>query len=90
MKNTKGDHSNWKLGFALYTFSNMSFPQQLEYADSAGIKYVEGYSFAKAGVELKDSLLMNLSPTSINQLKVQIRKKGFKMQSIYNWWQNVS
>jgi sugar phosphate isomerase/epimerase len=82
-KKSKGDPSNWKLGLALYTFSNMSFPQQLDYADSAGIKYVEGFTFAKAGIELKDSLLMNLSPSGVQQLKAKLNQKGFKMESIY-------
>ena len=59
MKHTKSDPSNWKLGLALYTFSNMFFHQQLEYADGVGMKYVEGYSFAQAGDGLKDSLILN-------------------------------
>jgi L-ribulose-5-phosphate 3-epimerase len=75
--------TDWKLGVALYTFSNMSFVEQLNYADSSGVKFIEGFTFAKAGAELKDSLLMNLSPSGIAFLKTKIAEKGLKMESIY-------
>lgn len=74
---------DWKLGVALYTFSTMSFPEQLAYADSASLKYVEGFVFAKAGKELKDSVLMKLSPSGIEQLKKKVADQGLKMESIY-------
>ncbi len=73
----------WKLGVCLYTFSNFSFPDQLSKADSAGLTYVEGYSFGKAGVELKDSMIMNLSPSGINKLNALIVQHGLIMESIY-------
>lgn len=73
----------WKLGVALYTFSTMSFPEQLAYADSASLKYVEGFVFAKAGKELKDSVLMKLSTSGIQQLKKKVTAQGLKMESIY-------
>ena len=74
---------NWNLGLSLYTFSTMSFPEQLDYADSVGIKYVEGFTFAKAGADLKDSLIMNLSVSGIDNLKAKVKNKGIKMESIY-------
>ncbi len=74
---------NWKFGVALYTFSNFSFPDQLAYADSAGLKYLEGFTFGKAGAELKDSMIMNLSPAGLDKLKGLVAKKGLKMESIY-------
>lgn len=74
---------DWKLGVALYTFSTMSFPEQLAYADSASLKYVEGFVFAKAGKELKDSVLMKLSPSGIQQLKKKVADQGLKMESVY-------
>lgn len=73
----------WKLGVCLYTFSNFSFPDQLSRVDSTGLTYVEGYTFGKAGVELKDSLIMNLSPSGIEKLKALIKKHGLLMESIY-------
>ena len=48
----KGETASWKYGIALYTFNNFSFPEQLAFADSAAMKYVEGFSFGKAGVEI--------------------------------------
>jgi sugar phosphate isomerase/epimerase len=44
---------------------------------------VEGYTFGKAGVELKDSMIMNLSPPGIEKLNKLIRKHGLIMESIY-------
>ncbi len=73
----------WKLGVCLYTFSNFSFPDQLSRVDSAGLTYVEGYTFGKAGVELKDSMIMNLSPSGIKKLNALIAQHGLIMESIY-------
>ena len=73
----------WKLGVCLYTFSNFSFPDQLSKVDSVGLTYVEGYTFGKAGVELKDSMIMNLSPSGINKLNALIVQHGLIMESIY-------
>jgi hypothetical protein len=58
-QNTK----DWKLGVALYTFHSFSFPEAIAKVDSAHIHYIEGFTFQKAGGFLKDSLIMNLSPT---------------------------
>jgi L-ribulose-5-phosphate 3-epimerase len=74
---------NWKFGVALYTFHTFSFSKQLEHADSAGLKYVEGFSFANAGPELKDSMIMQLSPIGIDKIKKLLSDKNIKMTSIY-------
>ncbi|MCE7072895.1 sugar phosphate isomerase/epimerase [Dyadobacter sp. CY327] len=74
---------DWKLGVALYTFNPYSFEGQLAKADSAGLKYVEGFTFAKAGPELKDSAMMKLSPSGIAKLKTILGKTDLKMESIY-------
>lgn len=79
----KSEMPEWKMGLALYTFSNMSFTEQLNFADSVGLKYLEGFAFAKAGSELKDSLLMNLSPEGVRFLRSKIKNKGLVMESIY-------
>ncbi|WP_169704545.1 sugar phosphate isomerase/epimerase family protein [Runella slithyformis] len=80
---TKSKVVEWKLGVALYTFSTMSFPEQLAYADSASLKYVEGFVFAKAGKELKDTVLFKLSPVGIQALKKKVADQGLKMESVY-------
>jgi hypothetical protein len=41
--------SQWKLGVALWTFHSVPFSGELAMADSAGLKYVEGYGFGNAG-----------------------------------------
>ncbi|WP_214072215.1 sugar phosphate isomerase/epimerase family protein [Mucilaginibacter sp. dw_454] len=73
----------WKLGIALYAFHSFSFPKQLALADSAGVKYVEGFSFASAGKEFRDSMIMQLSPAGINKIKKSLSDKKIKMTSIY-------
>jgi L-ribulose-5-phosphate 3-epimerase len=73
----------WKLGVALYTFHVFSFPEELAKADSAGVNYVEGFTFGRAGALLKDSIIMRLSPQGIGKLKDLIDKSGLKMESIY-------
>ncbi|MFM2369167.1 MAG: hypothetical protein RL619_1467 [Bacteroidota bacterium] len=74
---------HWKSGIALFTFNNYSFPEQLELAKSTGLKYIEGYTFGKAGPELRDSLIMNLSPSGIQKLNKMVQKSGLKMESLF-------
>jgi L-ribulose-5-phosphate 3-epimerase len=78
-----GPERQWKLGIALYAFHNFQFPEQLVLADSAGVKYVEGFSFADAGHELKDSLISQLSPAGIDQIKKRLDDKKIRMTSVY-------
>lgn len=73
----------WRLGIALYAFHTFSFPKQLKLADSAGVKYVEGFSFADAGPELKDSMIMQLSPVGIDKIKKSLSDKKIRMTSIF-------
>ena len=74
---------DWKFGVALWTFHTFNFPESLDKVDSAGIKYIEPNTFHKAGPELKDSLILQLSPAGIEKLKSLISKKGLKCESIY-------
>lgn len=73
----------WKLGVALYTFRRFSFSEQLAKADSAQLKYVEGFMFTKTGPELKDSMISQLSGTGIQKLNRLIKSKGLQMSSVY-------
>ena len=74
---------DWKLGVALWTFHTVNFPESLAKADSAGLTYIEPNTFHKAGPELKDSLIMQLSAAGIEKLKALIQQKGLKAESIY-------
>ena len=74
---------NWKLGVALWTFHTFSFPETLVKADSAGLKYIEPNTFAKSGPELKDSMILQLSPSGIEKLKAMIEKQGLTTESLY-------
>jgi len=74
---------DWKFGVALWTFHTVSFPESLDKADSAGLKYIEPNTFHKAGSELKDSVISQLSPAGINKLKLLIAQKGLICESLY-------
>ncbi len=74
---------DWKFGVALWTFHNVNFPQSLDKVDSAGLKYIEPNTFHGAGPELKDSMILQLSPSGIEKLKSLIASKGLICESIY-------
>jgi sugar phosphate isomerase/epimerase len=74
---------DWKFGVALWTFHTFNFPESLDKVDSAGIKYIEPNTFHKAGPDLKDSMILQLSPAGIDKLKSLIAQKGLNVESIY-------
>ena len=74
---------DWKFGVALWTFHTFNFPESLTKVDSAGIQYIEPNTFHKAGPGLKDSLILQLSPSGIEKLKAMIAQKGLTCESIY-------
>ena len=74
---------DWKFGAALWTFHTVNFPESLNKVDSAGLKYIEPNTFHSAGPELKDSMILQLSPTGIEKLKSMIAAKGLTCESIY-------
>ena len=73
----------WRTGVALYSFNRFPFVAALEKADSAGAKYIEGFSFHKLGKEFNDSTMAAISDADINKIKLLLDKKGMKMQSMY-------
>ena len=74
---------DWKFGVALWTFHTVNFPQSLDKVDSTGLKYIEPNTFHAAGPELKDSMILRLSPAGIDKLKTLIAQKGLVCESIY-------
>jgi sugar phosphate isomerase/epimerase len=74
---------DWKFGIALWTFHTVSFSQALDKVDSAGLKYIEPNNFTKTLPELKDSSLMQLSPSGLQKLKTLIEQRGLKCESVY-------
>ncbi len=73
----------WKLGLALYSYNASSLPEELAFAKKSGVKSIEGFSFGKAGTELKDSIIMTLSPAGLLKIKALIKKSGLHMESMY-------
>jgi L-ribulose-5-phosphate 3-epimerase len=74
---------DWKFGIALWTFHTVNFPESLDLVDSTGLKYIEPNTFHKAGADLKDSIISQLSPAGIEKLKSLIAAKGLNCESIY-------
>jgi sugar phosphate isomerase/epimerase len=75
--------AEWHTGVGLYSFNKYSFAESLDKADSAGVEYVEGFSFHNMGKEFNDSLLSSLTPEQISMMKAMLDKKGLKMSSLY-------
>lgn len=75
--------TDWKFGVALWTFHTVSFPESLDEVDSTGLKYIEPNTFHKAGAELKDSTISQLSPAGISKLKSLIAQKDLICESLY-------
>jgi L-ribulose-5-phosphate 3-epimerase len=80
---TFSNAKDWKFGVALWTFHTFSFSQSLDKTDSAGLKYIEPNNFTKTGPELKDSMMMMLSPAGVQKVRSMIAKRGLICESIY-------
>jgi len=74
---------DWKFGVALWTFHTVSFPASLDEVDSSGLKYIEPNTFHKAGADLKDSVISQLTPAGIDKLKSLIAQKGLICETLY-------
>lgn len=74
---------DWKLGVAFWTFHTFSLPDALARIDSSGIDYVEAVTFFKSGVDLKDSLIGQLSPAGIDKVTGMISGHGLHVESLY-------
>jgi L-ribulose-5-phosphate 3-epimerase len=74
---------DWNFGVALWTFHRVNFKASLDKVDSSGLKYIEPNTFHSAGPDLKDSMLLQLSPAGIDQIKSWIAQKGLHCESIY-------
>lgn len=76
-------HAEWRMGVALYSFNRFSFADAIKKADSAGVNYVEGFSFHKLGKEFNDKSMSSMSEEDIRNMKEMLKNKNLKMQSMY-------
>lgn len=74
---------NWNMGIALYSFNLFPFSVSLDKADSAGVKFVEGFSFHALKGEFKDTIMAELSTYGIIKMKRILDEKGIQMKSMY-------
>ncbi|MEO5592384.1 MAG: hypothetical protein ABIR15_02490 [Chitinophagaceae bacterium] len=74
---------HWNMGIALYSFNLFPFSVSLDKADSAGVRFVEGFSFHALKGEFKDTTMADLSSHGIMNMKRILDEEGFKMRSMY-------
>ncbi|MBC6491840.1 sugar phosphate isomerase/epimerase family protein [Flavihumibacter stibioxidans] len=74
---------SWNLGVELWTFHTFNFPDALDKVDSSGLTLIEASTFHKSGPALKDTLVGQLSPEGLDQLKKMVADKGITMGSMY-------
>ena len=75
--------ANWNMGIGLYSFNLFPFSVSLDKADSAGVKFVEGFSFHVLKGDFKDTTMADLSSYGIMKMKRILDEKGIKMRSMY-------
>ncbi|MBM3402729.1 MAG: sugar phosphate isomerase/epimerase [Bacteroidetes bacterium] len=82
-KKVEDRNADWDMGVALYSFNRFSFSDALTKADSAGVNYVEGFSFHKMGKEFNDSTMASMTAEDIRKMKEMLRTSNLEMQSMY-------
>lgn len=75
--------ANWNMGIALYSFNLFPFSVAVDKADSAGVRFVEGFSFHALKGDFKDTTMADLSVYGIMKMKRILDAKGIKMRSMY-------
>lgn len=75
--------ARWNMGVALYSFNLFPFSVSLNKVDSAGVKFVEGFSFHALKGAFKDATMADLSPDGIMKMKQMLDEKGIQMKSMY-------
>ncbi len=80
---TENQNAEWNMGVALYSFNRFPFADALNKADSAGVHYVEGFSFHKLGKEFNDKTMAEMTKDNISKMKELLRTKNLEMQSMY-------
>lgn len=73
----------WKLGVALWTFHRFTLAESIKKCDSAGVHYIEGSTFQKAGDEVENVGVGQLSDAGIEKLNGFMAEHHLQMKSIY-------
>jgi sugar phosphate isomerase/epimerase len=82
-KKSQEQNAEWNIGVALYSFNRFSFADALDKADSAGVNYVEGFSFHNMGKEFNDKTMAAMTDEDISKLKEMLSARKLEMQSMY-------
>ncbi len=78
-----GVATDWKTGIALFSFHRHPFTTAIAMADSAEVKYVEGFSFYKLGPAFADSTMGKLDKEGIDKMKQMLDEKNIRLGSMY-------
>lgn len=73
----------WKIGVALYSFHHHPYETAVRMADSAGISYLEGFSFYNMGPAYNNRKMGNLDPAGIRLMVKDLAKRKLNMTSMY-------
>lgn len=71
------------MGIALYSFHEHPYETAIAMADSAKVRYVEGFSFYKMGPSFNDSSMGNLDSQGINRIRQTLQERHITMSSMY-------
>jgi sugar phosphate isomerase/epimerase len=82
-KKAEVQNAKWNMGIALYSFNRFSFADALDKAESAGVNYVEGFSFHNLGNDFDGKTMASTTKEDIRKMKEMLSKKNLKMQSMY-------
>ena len=82
-KKAEVQNAKWNMGVALYSFNRFSFADALDKAESAGVNYVEGFSFHNLGKDFNGKTMASTTKEDIRKMKEMLSKKNLKMQSMY-------
>jgi L-ribulose-5-phosphate 3-epimerase len=74
---------NWKFGIALWTFHRFTLAESIRKSDSAGVHYIEGSTFQKAGDEIENTPVSQISDQGIVKLNKYLDDHHLQMKSIY-------
>lgn len=82
-KSDKDLHPAWKKGVALFSFHRHPFETAIAMADTAGVRFVEGFSFYKLGTTFNDSTMGNPGQQALDLMQRSLKEKNISMTSMY-------
>lgn len=73
----------WNTGVALYSFNKFPMDKALDMAKTAGVSYVEGFSFHQLGTQFGNREMSNITDDDITAVKKMLADRSLHMKSMY-------